>query len=120
MILEELRYHSWEPISVHLDSETVSRYSAENDSKEVPAEVLLNLECGRIINTLLNYSEQVFLASSSLDIRQFLPIGTTVTISTSIHDLRCLKEQAFVTIKQEYSWNDRPVAELTQVMVLKS
>ncbi len=119
MTLEELRYHHWEPISVTLDRETISSYVHEYDVREVPAEIFLSLECGRIISTLLNCSEQVILASSSLDINQTLPIGADVIVSTHVSDLRRLKEQAFVTIKQDYSWNEQHVAELTQIIMLK-
>ena len=120
MTLEELRYHHWEPISVTLNRETVSGYVHENNFREVPAEIFLSLECGRIINTLLNCSEQVILASSSLDIKKTLPIGATVIVSTHVSDLRRLKGQAYVTIKQDYYLSDQLVAELTQIMTLKT
>ena len=53
MTLEELRYHHWEPLSVTLDHELISRYVPDKDIQEIPAEAFLNLECQRIIDTLL-------------------------------------------------------------------
>ena len=118
MTLEELRYHRWEPISVTLDQGLVSRYVPGNDAREVPAEVFLNLECQRVIDTLLGCSKQVLLASSSLDIKRAVSFGMTVDIDTRVSALRTLKEQSFVTIEQTYSMDDQTIAVLTQVLVL--
>ena len=96
MTLEELRYHCWEPISVTLDHELVSKYGTTDYC--VPPEALLNLECKRIVDTLLDCSDQVLLANSSLEINCTIPVGTMVEIDTRISDLRIFKGQAFVTV----------------------
>ena len=120
MTIEELRYRRWEPIPVVLNHELISRYATNANSCEIPAEVFLNLECQRVIDTLLGCSEQVMLASSSLEMKQVIPIGAMVVVSTYVSDLRCLKEQSFVTVKQDYRCDDQVAATLTQVMTLKA
>ena len=118
MTLEELRYHRWEPLSVTLDHGLVSRYVPNKDIQDIPAEVFLNLESQRIIDTLLDCSDKVLLANSSLEINRAAIIGTEVDIATRVSGMHILKGQAFVTVEQTYSKDDQIVALLTQVLVL--
>ena len=119
MTLEELRYHRWEPLSVVLDKDLISKFVPLDGSK-VPAEVYLNLECGRVVETLLSCSDSVVLAKTDLKILKDIPVGSAIDISTKVADLRSTGGASFVTVEQEYSFSGRAVATLTQILAIKS